>query len=734
MSANNAYFQTNANCFRHSFLMDIPGYQVKKKIGEGGMSSVYLAVQESLQREVALKILNPVFTADTQFTERFLTEGRTIGKLHHPHIVSVYDIGVTDLHHYIAMEHLEGGNLRYRMETDLDAERSADIVMKIAEALAYAHRQGLVHRDIKPENIMFTDGGHPVLTDFGVAKLLRETTRSTCTGITMGTPYYISPEQARGANIDGRSDIYSLGCVFHELLTGSPPYESDDSLAVLYSHVHDSLPVLPDHHSSWQPVLDRMLAKNPDDRFGNAEELLQELHTHMRVQHAEPEKTRSNVLWRSAARLKNMATLLLSMLSFSRWKKPAAFASATFLGSAAGGALLLSSFAKKAAAPAEMVVAVNAHQNDHLAYPGGFLRGATDTGSLSLATSFSDLPGVSVWHGEQAEADGGDAPVLIKPADASSEREFTALREVLQQQIEHNHLTAPDGDNAWQTYMVLAKNYPEKSEVREVPERIAERYLQLAIHVEPDDSSLAATYVERGLKIMPEHDGLLRMKSRLNPKPAKQLAKSEDRVRASLTPVQNTPSSTVATSADVMVSANEMDSSGGDDYMTAERYFYGVGIRRNIAKAAHWYTVSASKGYPEAQSSLGVLYATGNGVEKDVDKAVFWFQKAADQGVAEAQYHLGLSYLLGKGNPIDLDEGKDWIREAAKQNYRKAFIALGWMYDNGIGVEQSVKKAFKWHAKAIRKDISGVLPWSGKKKKVKAVLEWEKIIQPYKSS
>ena len=713
--------------------MDIPGYHVKKKIGEGGMSSVYLAVQESLQREVALKILNPVFTADARFSERFLAEGRIIGKLHHPRIVSVYDIGVTELHHYIAMEHLEGGNLRYRMKSELDPGRCADIVVKIAEALAYAHRQGLVHRDIKPENIMFTEGGHPVLTDFGVAKLLRETTRSTCTGITMGTPYYISPEQARGANIDGRSDIYSLGCVFHELLTGSPPYESDDSLAVLYSHVHDALPQLPAKHSAWQPLLDRMLAKDPDDRFGNAEELLQELHAHMRVQHAEPEKTRSSVPTRSAAKLKNMATLLSSMLSFSRWKKPAAFASAAFLGSAAGGILLLSSFARKAPTPVQNVITLKQEQNSRLAYPEGFLRDAPAAGGL-LTSSFSDLPGVRMWQGKPADPADGQKPVMANSADAAAQSEFAALRDTLRQQIRHNRLTAPAGDNAWQTYTVMAKKYPDRPEVRKTPERIAERYLQLAIHVEPDDSDLASTYVERGLRIMPEHDGLLRMKSRLNPKPAKQLASSEDRARTSLTPAQNTPSSADATSAEVMTSANEMDSSGGDDYLTAERYFYGVGIRKNIAKAAHWYKVSASKGYPEAQSSLGVLYATGNGVEKDVDKAVFWFRKAAEQGVAEAQYHLGLSYLLGKGNPVDLDEGKDWIREAAKQNYRKAFIALGWMYDNGIGVEQSVKKAFKWHAKAIRKDISGVLPWSGKKKKVKAVLEWEKIIKPYESS
>ena len=706
--------------------MDIPGYQVSKKIGEGGMSSVYLAVQESLQREVALKILNPVFTADSQFTERFLSEGRIIGKLHHPHIVSVHDIGVTDLHHYIAMEYLEGGNLRYRMEAGLDPERAVDIVMKIAGALAYAHRQGLVHRDIKPENIMFGDGGHPVLTDFGVAKLLRETTRSTCTGITMGTPYYISPEQARGANIDGRSDIYSLGCVFHELLTGAPPYQSSDSLAVLYSHVHDALPVLPAKNSVWQPVLDRMLAKNPDDRFNNAEELVQELQTRSHVDQDRPALDSRRAWRRGAARCARLLAVPASAPALSRWKKPAAFASAAFLGSAAGGALLLSFMGQNTPAPEEKQARVADDSKTGWIYPGGFLRGAAD-GDRLLASSFSDLPGVSLWQGDKTEPARTGAAVAAKPVEAAAQQEFNALQRTLQQQIRRNHLTAPDNDNAWRTYTLLAKKYPDNPEVRAVPERIAERYLQLAIHVEPDDGDLASTYVERGLKIMPGHDGLLRMKSRLNPKQPKQ---PEQLAKQAADAVSDAPEATpAATPASV-----EMDSSGGDDYLTAERYFYGVGIRRNIAKAAHWYKVSASKGYPEAQSSLGVLYATGNGVEKDVDKAVYWFRKAAEQGVAEAQYHLGLSYLLGKGNPIDLDEGKDWIREAAKQNYRKAFIALGWMYDNGIGVEQSVKKAFKWHAKAIRKDISGVLPWSGKKKKVKAVLEWEKIIKPYESS
>jgi serine/threonine-protein kinase PpkA len=254
--------------------LNIPGFDIDGVIGEGAMATVYLALQRSLERKVALKIMAPALAADASFCERFLREGKTLARLAHPHIVTVHDIGNVGEHYYMAMEYLPNGTLRERIAAGLSPEQGLQYIRQIASALGYAHSQGLIHRDVKPANILFRADGTAVLSDFGIAKSLDDRTQFTQVGFAVGTPNYMSPEQARGLDIDGRADLYALGVVLYEILVGELPYMGTDALSTALAHLTQPLPELPIQHSRYQTLLQRLLAKNPDERFSNAAELL----------------------------------------------------------------------------------------------------------------------------------------------------------------------------------------------------------------------------------------------------------------------------------------------------------------------------------------------------------------------------------------------------------------------------------------------------------------------------
>jgi hypothetical protein len=254
--------------------MHIPGYQIERELGQGGMAIVYLAIQESLHRHVALKVIKPILTTDEEFAQRFLREGRIIAQLSDPHIVTVYDIASHDNTYYLSMEYLPGGTLQQRIHEGLPLQEALFIARAIASALHYAHCRGIIHRDIKPQNILFRENDCPVLTDFGIAKTLGSTTIMTRTGLSIGTPRYMSPEQIRGQVVDARADLYSLGVLFYEMLTGNVPFTAEDSFALAMMHVTAPIPELPPTLSRFQPVLNKLLQKNPHQRFQNGQEVV----------------------------------------------------------------------------------------------------------------------------------------------------------------------------------------------------------------------------------------------------------------------------------------------------------------------------------------------------------------------------------------------------------------------------------------------------------------------------
>lgn len=252
----------------------IPGYDIDGEIGEGAMASVYLATQRSLERKVALKVMAAALAADPSFCERFLREGKTLARLSHPHTVTIHDIGNVGELYYMAMEYLPNGTLKERIAAGLTPEQGLVYIRQIASALGYAHAQGLVHRDVKPANILFRADGTAVLSDFGIAKSLDDRTQFTQAGFAVGTPSYMSPEQARGQEIDGRADLYALGVVLYEILVGKLPYNGTDALSTALAHLTEPLPELPLHHGRYQEVLKKLLAKDPAQRFPDAAALL----------------------------------------------------------------------------------------------------------------------------------------------------------------------------------------------------------------------------------------------------------------------------------------------------------------------------------------------------------------------------------------------------------------------------------------------------------------------------
>ncbi|PNU18563.1 hypothetical protein C2E25_17010 [Geothermobacter hydrogeniphilus] len=248
-------------------------YRILDKLGAGGMADVYRAEDDQLGRQVALKILPPEFARDEERVRRFEKEVRAAAQLHHPHIVTLFEVGEENGIHFYAMALLPGGDLKQQIVVGINPKQALEWIKALASALDFAHRKGFVHRDIKPENILFDEEQRPLLTDLGIAKAVGSGTKMTGTGMSIGTPHYMSPEQARGKQVDGRSDLYSLGIVLYEMLTGRVPYDAEDTLAVAYSHVNDPLPQLPAALGKLQPLLDRLLAKEPEERFAGAGDL-----------------------------------------------------------------------------------------------------------------------------------------------------------------------------------------------------------------------------------------------------------------------------------------------------------------------------------------------------------------------------------------------------------------------------------------------------------------------------
>ena len=258
--------------------VNIDGYNLIRKLGEGGMSEVFLAKHLETHQEHVLKMLPIAVPGDAiagEMMDRFLQEFALVSQIDHPNVARIYDQGFTEHHAYISMEHFPGGDLRELIAKGIAPDVAVAILLQVAGALTACHAQGVVHRDMKPDNVMIRADGSLGLADFGIAKKLDSSFSRTKHGEVFGTPYYLAPEQALGLPVDPRTDLYSLGVVFFEMLTSRRPFQADNAQALMYQHVNAPIPRLPPGLEMYQGAVDKMMAKKPVDRFDNANLLIQ---------------------------------------------------------------------------------------------------------------------------------------------------------------------------------------------------------------------------------------------------------------------------------------------------------------------------------------------------------------------------------------------------------------------------------------------------------------------------
>jgi len=257
-------------------------YIIKSELGRGGMATVYRGFDPSFDREVAIKVLPREMLHDPQFRSRFEREIKMVAALEHPAIVPVYDVGDEDGQPYFVMRYMTGGSLSDLIEKGkVSIDDTARIVEKIAQGLAYSHRKGIVHRDLKPDNILFDENGNPFISDFGIAKLTESSGGLTGSGV-IGTPAYMSPEQAQGGEIDGRSDVYGLGVIMYQMLSGQQPYSADTPMGVVVKHITEPVPdilnLIPEIPYEMDAVVKTAMAKDKSKRYATTIDLAKALN------------------------------------------------------------------------------------------------------------------------------------------------------------------------------------------------------------------------------------------------------------------------------------------------------------------------------------------------------------------------------------------------------------------------------------------------------------------------
>jgi len=741
---------------------DIPGYKILSELGRGGIATVYLAVQESLDRQVALKVMSPLLAMEPDYAERFIREGRTVAQLSHSNIITVYDIGLQKHQLFIAMEYIAGSGMRTLMQDHVnDPEWALSIAGQIALALGYAHTVGIVHRDVKPENILFRENGSAVLTDFGIAKTISSNTNLTRAGTIIGTPKYMSPEQTDGLGNDPRTDIYSLGIILFEMLTGNVPYDSENSMAVLYAHVHAPIPDLPDELSDLQPLLNNLLAKKAEDRSDDCDELAEIIRITRRERHyalkdpsrmleanltrelkktpqvknknpqekQNPEKALSHWKEKLSIFTGNIRELLNKSENIQdKDKKRVLLLTTAFIGSIALIAVI--SMWKDDSSDS-----VNTTENSH--------RTGNAPANIEQTTNEPDAPSVTLTS--------LDTPTIPyqppKPQPAADEIK-TETPVVAKSQSDTNDSPSGMGDTATggaevsqeeenQTALLISRFLADESNDELVKQHRAvapaskeEKKPPFLSNKQKKINGLlteARTAIKDGNIISPEYaNAVIYYKQVLKLSPRNRRALRGLAISGDLI-VENAREIYKAGKADLALQkinatllkipdhknllllkqTIEASFNPNSSYAKAEKLYRGVDTPQNSARAAFYYEKAAELGHIQAMNDIGVAYADGDGVRRNDRQAMEWFNKSANLGNSEAMYNLALGYHFSDmKNP---DKAMPWVVQAAEKKYRPAYMLIGWMTITGTGTPASRVKAIRWDLKGMVNPISSAL-------------------------
>jgi serine/threonine-protein kinase PpkA len=480
--------------------MKVPGYKIQQQIGEGGMAKAFLATQESLGRLVVLKVMNTSHHRGKENVERFLNEGRIIASLNHPNVITIFDIGTASDWLYMSMEFIEGGDLRQRMRTPITHVEAVDIVMKVGSGLSVAHKKGIVHRDVKPGNILFRKDATPVLSDFGIAKQLTVDQELTATGIFLGSPNYMAPEQAEAGPIDGRADIYSLGIIFYEMLTGLKPYQSDSVVDIIVQHRQAPIPRLPAGLDQDQPLLNLMVAKKRKDRFRDVDSMLHYIQHMMQTgaikspgdMQRSPDIDISGSHEHTMDRVRKIKLPSTPAASHKTSYILASLLTVSLLGYAA---LFYAEYRMNRDSRVQESH-TTLDRNGQPFDPKNLLKEVPDISSTGITT---------VPNGKNAQA---TTPEVKK-----------ALAWLAQKSLEDYRLTHPPKDNAYYYYSKLLEIDPANELARQGMLKIAERFAFLAERaLATSDIDKARGYVKVGLQFDPKNKTLLTLRSLAQPR------------------------------------------------------------------------------------------------------------------------------------------------------------------------------------------------------------------------